>query len=284
LGCSNFIVYEVQKRGVPASDQVRAVQNALPLWSLPKDFAFDGVFGAKTEEAVKTFQTAYGLASDGIVGRTTGTALGVWRTVERGIDASHYQTIDWSKFDANIRFCIFKATEGATYEDPTFHFNTQSALNKGLSVSAYHYTKFANSAFVEAENFIRSCQIYLPKLDRLFLDVEHTTSGLDAVSVSLWVEVFGRIVNAFAPNKFGVYTSSRVLRELDIQWSDINRLGVLWGSDRTGQPHVYPWSHWDYWQYSSEGIVSGVQGQVDLNLRVVPPEQASQIKTFANYL
>ncbi len=37
--------------------------------------AVDGVFGTQTENAVKSFQTAKGLASDGVIGRQTWTAL-----------------------------------------------------------------------------------------------------------------------------------------------------------------------------------------------------------------
>ena len=283
MNLSAYIVYETQKRGVPTSAQVRAVQNALPLWSLPKDFTYDGAFGLLTEQAVKTYQAAYGLTADGVVGAVTGSALGVWRTVEQGFDASHYQTISWGQIDPNIRFCIFKATEGKTYEDPSFHSFVQNALNKGLSVSAYHYTKFANSAFAEAENFLKSCQLYLPNLECLFLDVEHTTSGLDAVSIALWIESFAKIINAFKPNSFGIYTSSRVLRELGLQNAELNQLGILWASDRTDQPQVYPWRTWDYWQYSSSGVVSGIQGYVDVNRRVVRNNEALQIKTFVSY-
>jgi peptidoglycan hydrolase-like protein with peptidoglycan-binding domain len=35
----------------------------------------DGIFGPKTEEAVRTFQTMFNLTADGIVGENTGTCL-----------------------------------------------------------------------------------------------------------------------------------------------------------------------------------------------------------------
>lgn len=41
------------------------------------DLEIDGVFGAKTEAAVKTFQKAHGLYADGIVGPKTWAALGI---------------------------------------------------------------------------------------------------------------------------------------------------------------------------------------------------------------
>lgn len=49
-------------------EHLNVISNAYPL--IPK-IAADGVFGPKTEEAVKTFQKVFKLAQDGIVGFKT---------------------------------------------------------------------------------------------------------------------------------------------------------------------------------------------------------------------
>lgn len=46
------------------------------------DLDIDGVFGAKTEAAVKAFQQAHGLTADGVVGPKTRAALGVKQSTE----------------------------------------------------------------------------------------------------------------------------------------------------------------------------------------------------------
>ena len=63
-------------------DAVKGLQNALNARSFHVD-PIDGVFGPATENAVKQFQRAAGLAEDGIVGPNTWQALCVY-VVERG--------------------------------------------------------------------------------------------------------------------------------------------------------------------------------------------------------
>ena len=48
--------------------QLNVISNAYP--RIPK-IAEDGIFGSKTEDAVKTFQRVFGLTPDGIVGFAT---------------------------------------------------------------------------------------------------------------------------------------------------------------------------------------------------------------------
>ncbi|WP_129721920.1 peptidoglycan-binding domain-containing protein [Xylanivirga thermophila] len=48
----------------------------------------DGIFGSKTEQAVKQFQSSVGIAADGIVGPHTASALNTTSTTSRGSDRS----------------------------------------------------------------------------------------------------------------------------------------------------------------------------------------------------
>lgn len=54
-------------------DSVRWVQYALKMWGA--DIIVDGIFGPKTDAAVRTYQAANGLKVDGIVGKNTINAL-----------------------------------------------------------------------------------------------------------------------------------------------------------------------------------------------------------------
>ena len=62
-------VYATSKRGSTGSE-VRQIQEKLKRWGYYKG-ATDGIYGSKTEEAVKRFQKANGLTVDGIIGPIT---------------------------------------------------------------------------------------------------------------------------------------------------------------------------------------------------------------------
>src|SRR5437899_7541498 len=58
----------------------------------------------------------------------------------RGIDISKNQTIDWAKLDRVVKFVIIKATDGATYVDPSFVVNWAAAGGRAtLKRGAYHF-------------------------------------------------------------------------------------------------------------------------------------------------
>src|SRR2546425_12211119 len=58
----------------------------------------------------------------------------------QGIDISKNQTIDWAKLDKVVKFVIIKATDGATYVDPSFVANWAAAGHRArLTRGAYHF-------------------------------------------------------------------------------------------------------------------------------------------------
>ena len=63
--------------------QVRVIQDKLKRWGY-YDGQVDGVFGSATAKAVRYFQRTNGLAVDGIVGKNTLAALGIFNTESTG--------------------------------------------------------------------------------------------------------------------------------------------------------------------------------------------------------
>jgi lysozyme len=262
-----YRIYSLTQKGDEGS-QVIQLQRSLPLWAAPEPLAADGIFGGKTESAVKAYQSAMELPVDGIVGRTTGSALGLWVDAERGFDASHWQDISWDKYiPGEFAFSIFKATQGASFVDPEFSRNVEQAFIRGLDVGAYHFADLAFSPADEAFNFC--AEVKGKPISSAFLDLE-AISAEPAFDYRAWIESFLNIVRVSLPKEIeiGIYTSSRYLREISAQDFDYIRQFKLWGVNWSRQPMVAPWNSWDYWQYTSKGRVPWVAGDLDLNLRV----------------
>jgi len=261
-----MIVYQTTKKG-DHNSQVVALQRSLPSWSKTDSFQYDGIFGDNTRVSVMNYQDGMNLSVDGVVGETTATSLGIWRDVSKGFDASHYQNIDWSNLDTNMDFAIFKATEGKTYSDPNFYESVQNARAFGMSmIGAYHFTHFSNSPFEEFENFYENCY-NAQFVDSVFLDLEDRSPDVDLEGQMFWISTFMKLCSTFFQD-VGIYTSSNYLREMKLQnFQELSKYN-LWASDISSQPIVLPWDSWYIWQYTFEGSVQGISGDVDLNLKI----------------
>ena len=78
-GCS---IASALRRGSSGA-QVRCLQSRLTALGYPVG-PIDGAFGTMTHNGVVRYQRAKGLLADGIVGRVTGTSLGIWGTTASG--------------------------------------------------------------------------------------------------------------------------------------------------------------------------------------------------------
>lgn len=74
---SNFLaVSDATSRFGSSGEEVKQIQQKLKSWGYYNG-AIDGVYGSKTVEAVKKFQSKNGLTADGIAGQKTLEALGI---------------------------------------------------------------------------------------------------------------------------------------------------------------------------------------------------------------
>ena len=74
-------------------DAVRTIQTKLSNWGYFSG-AIDGIYGPKTEEAVKYFQRKNGLTADGVVGPATLRALGMSTTGGESSASSQSNSVD----------------------------------------------------------------------------------------------------------------------------------------------------------------------------------------------
>lgn len=74
-----------------------------------------------------------------------------------GIDVSRWQgTVDWARAKAaGVAYAYLKASEGATWIDPTFAVNARGAEAAGIPWGAYHYYRNLVDPAAQAEHFAR---------------------------------------------------------------------------------------------------------------------------------
>ena len=80
-------VFATSRRGSSGSE-VRQIQEKLKRWGYYNG-SVDGIYGSKTEVAVKKFQRANGLTADGIAGKNTLAAMGINSNSSSGSSGSN---------------------------------------------------------------------------------------------------------------------------------------------------------------------------------------------------
>lgn len=192
----------------------------------------------------------------------------------KGIDVSHHQgEIDYRMIKENhpeIKFVIAKATEGCTYTDNCFDRNMGECKDVGLLRGAYHYVRGDVSFYDQARHFINVVEDY-GKDVVLALDVEdHTLTGKMASFVAGGVyEMAAEIYDTL--HTYPLIYVSRAFMSPNM----FNNIGNIcggwiasWG-DKT--PHRSDLNT-SIWQYTSKGRVSGIRGDVDMDIAYITPQ------------
>ena len=213
----------------------------------------------------------------GISGEAARTGAGTDRSARAastlpGIDVSHWQgTIDWVRVaDAGTTFAFMKATEDTWYVDPTYATNRAGARANGIRVGAYHFAQpdpAPGDARKEARWFVRHAQ---PQAGDLLpvLDIE-TSGGLDPTELMAWSKRWVSEVRRLVGVRPLVYTSPYGWQ---IRFDDSDELArwgsplwvAHWGvSSPTLPAQGWGGRGWTVWQYTSEGRVAGIRGDVD---------------------
>lgn len=184
-----------------------------------------------------------------------------------GIDVSRWQnTIDWKKVKASgFTFAIIRAGYGKLHhqEDANFRVNIENAKKAGINCGVYWY-----SYAVTPEEAIQEAQVCLDvirgyKLEYpVMFDIEEERQkalGKEAISKIIeafcsTVEAQGYYVGIYSYKNFLVnYVRQDILERYDVWLAEWNEKPTYTGS-------------YGIWQYTSNGIVNGIEGRVDLNI------------------
>ncbi len=190
-----------------------------------------------------------------------------------GIDVSMWNgQINWSEVaNSGISFAIVRcgyrgSSAGMLVRDTAVGTNVTGAKNAGLKVGLYFFSQAVNEAEAVEEasmavQIARSYGISLP----IFLDVESSGGRGDAISASQRtanIAAFCRTVQN-AGLSAGVYANTNWFSER-INTGALTSYHI-WLAQYAAEP-TYSRTRYDIWQYSSTGRVSGISGDVDMNI------------------
>ena len=197
-----------------------------------------------------------------------------------GIDVSKWQgNIDWQQVanDGKV-FAFVKATEGKTYTDPKFATNASNGNSAGVVMGVYHFARPDNNTGAEdATNFVTVAGNYMgagflpPVLDFEDINRNGTTTYLSDIlsksELTAWIQEFLTTVQNLTGVTPIVYTSTFYAGYVN---PSLNSYG-LWIAKPNTSPTTPPtslgnWNDWKFKQYSWTGSVSGISGNVDLNV------------------
>lgn len=189
----------------------------------------------------------------------------------KGIDVSYAQgAVDWEKVKASgVGFAMLRSSRGPVSdtrpasEDTTFKYNITEATRVGLNVGVYHYlyAHTVSDAKKEAKFFIKTISPYKITYP-VVLDIEEQSQAkLGKSQVTKIVKAFLDEVNAA-----GYYAMLYSNKTWLTQYLDMSKLSgyEVWLAQWNTVP-TYK-GEFGMWQYSCKGIVSGIDGYVDLNL------------------
>jgi lysozyme len=199
-----------------------------------------------------------------LIAKESDVSIEVPGTELHGIDVSHYQElINWDTLKSNpqVSFAFAKATEGADYIDTLFQQNWEAMRLNGIKRGAYHFFRAYGCGYDQALHFLKNVDMQPGDLAPV-LDIELTDGIPREVfleEMRIWLQTVERCLHV----KPIIYTNQNFYENYLAGSFENNPLWIArYSSDA---PMLTTGKHWDFWQYSHKGYISGIDGRVDMN-------------------
>ncbi len=197
------------------------------------------------------------------------------RISHKGIDVSKYQEeIDWEEVASDdveyafIRLGIRGYTKGEILKDDNFEDNIKGALRNDIDVGVYFFTQAVSveEAEEEAQYVLDALEPYKVEYP-VVIDVE-AVSNANARTKELTKEERTQCCIAFCdmvreagytPMIYGNMKTFMLMLDLE-QLEEYDKWVAFYD-----EPMYYPYN-FKIWQYTNEGKVAGIEGDVDLNI------------------
>lgn len=181
-----------------------------------------------------------------------------------GLDVSGHQgRVDWERVAADgYGFAYLKATEGVGFTDPEFTRNWRGVQAAGMARGAYHYFTLCSSGADQAADFLEAAPVddaaLPPAVDLEFDGACEDRPEADQARAE--VDAFVAQVEKAWGRRVVVYSSSEWRQHYGLEVG-AGRPGWWYASsDRPGA------SDWSVWQVRFDGRVSGIDGDVDVDV------------------
>jgi len=178
-----------------------------------------------------------------------------------GVDVSKYQgQIDFNQLKAaGITYVFVKASEGNTYQDPTFAGNFAQAKQAGLIVSAYHFYETNDAPNSQLENFTQLVKLSSGDLPPV-VDIEKLHMQDDMMLMGNLQLYLNGLEKHYGVKPI-IYTGLNFANQHVTEFAQY----PLWIAEygRTQPTLPTGWSSWTFWQWSQSHTLKGIEGQVD---------------------
>ncbi len=188
----------------------------------------------------------------------TNNRLRTLSTDEKIIDVSKWQgSIDWSKVAKTVDFAVIRTQYGSSVEDTMHTTYEKNAIANNVPFGVYSYSLAVSTsdARAEARSFYnranKNAQMYV-------IDVEEMTST-SGESMRAVINAYIDELRKYTDKKIGLYIAHHLYPKLNL---DTSKADFVW-IPRYGS--TAPSYTYDLWQYTDQGIVSGISGYVDMN-------------------
>jgi GH25 family lysozyme M1 (1,4-beta-N-acetylmuramidase) len=196
----------------------------------------------------------------------------------KGIDVSTYQgNIDWNAVKNEVGFAIIRMGWGQNGVDDYFETNYNNAKAAGVQIGSYLFSYAKDSAGAEAEanhalSLLQGKQFEWP----IYYDIEADALNGD---VNGMANTFCQILQQ--NNYFcGIYSSASPL-STEFDGSVLSQYAIWVANYGVDYPSFS--GDWGIWQYSSEGSVSGISGNVDMDYAQINYADIIMSKGFNGY-
>ncbi len=187
-----------------------------------------------------------------------------------GFDISHYQNKEDIKWDSlsignktiPLEFVVMRATMGNRSADKHFSEFWQQAKKHDLIRGAYHFYRADEDPVIQANNFLDNVKLESGDLPPI-LDIEKIPRRKSNKDLIDDLKIWCKIVEETYGEKPIIYTYYHYYKDfLKGEFDDY----PLWLANYNDVPTPSPDDQWNFWQFSENGIVYGINTKVDLDV------------------